>query len=93
MWLCVEYTYRYGKIHSTERLLGDLLGYTPKGLQDKGFVEPPQCIDYCKVKGNSIKHIRITISMRNSISKWTKQKEPEWYTEGTGTHGNIQLSS
>ena len=25
MHLCVEYTRRYGKIHSTERLLGDLL--------------------------------------------------------------------
>ena len=44
MWLCVEYTYRYGKIHSTERLLGDLLGYTPKGLKDNGFTEPPQCM-------------------------------------------------
>lgn len=89
MWLCVEYTYRYGKIHSTERLLGDLLGYTPKGLQDKGFVEPPQCMpDYCKVKGNSIKAYKnYYINEKQYFAKWTKQKEPEWYTEGTGTHG------
>ena len=45
-------TYRYGKIHSTERLLGDLLGYT-KGIKDNGFTEPPQC-NYCKVKGDTI---------------------------------------
>ena len=30
MWLCVEYTYRYSKIHSTEKLLGDLLDILQK---------------------------------------------------------------
>ena len=44
MWLCVEYTYRYGKIHSTERLLGKLLGNIPKNIKDNGFVEPPQAM-------------------------------------------------
>ena len=75
MWLCVEYTYRYGKIHSTEKLLGDLLGYTPKGLKDNGFTEPPQCMgDYCKVKGMQLKDTRTTISMRNSISQSGQNK-------------------
>ena len=90
MWLCVEYTYRYGKIHATERLLGDLLGYTPKGLEDNGFVEPPQCMpDYCKVKGDSIKAYKnYYINEKKYFAKWTKQREPEWYTEATGTYSS-----
>ena len=44
------------QIHSTERLLGNLLGNIPKNIKDNGSVEPPQAMpDYCKIPGDSIK--------------------------------------
>ena len=88
--LCVEYTRRYGKIHSTERLLADLLGYTPQRLNDNGFTEPPQCMpEYCKVKGNTIQAYKnYYINEKQYFAKWTKRTEPEWYTEGTGTYSS-----
>ena len=81
MWLCVEYTWRYGKIHSTERLLGNLLGNIPKNIKDNGFVEPPQAMpDYCKVPGDSIKaYQKYYVEEKIGFAKWTKRDIPNWF--------------
>jgi len=48
-----EYTYRYGKVHSTARLR-DLLAVTPSIVGGGAAVPPPQCMpDDCRVPGNS----------------------------------------
>ena len=83
MWLCVEYTYRYGKVHSTERLLGKLLETLPKNIKDNGFVEPPQAMpDYCKVPGDSIKAYQMYyVNEKIGFAKWTKRDIPTWFVK------------
>jgi len=39
-----EYTNRYGKIHLTITKMKELLKQPPAGLEDEGFVDPPQCM-------------------------------------------------
>ena len=81
--LCDEYTYRYGKIHSTERLLGKLLETLPKNIKDNGFVEPPQAMpDYCKVPGDSIKAYQMYyVNEKIGFAKWTKRDIPTWFVK------------
>ena len=54
-WLCNEYTYRYGKIHATQRLDSELM-IPPKNIPFGKFTEPtPAMPDDYKVAGDSIK--------------------------------------
>ena len=79
--LCMEYTHRYGKIHSTESKLGEILQIKPKNIKDNGFVEPPQAMpDYCKVPGDSIKaYQKYYVEEKIVFAKWTKRDIPDWF--------------
>mgnify|MGYP006204699133 FL=1 len=79
--LCMEYTHRYGKIHSTESKLGEILQIKPKNIKDNGFVEPPQAMpDYCKVPGDSIKAYQMYyVNEKIGFAKWTKRDIPTWF--------------
>ena len=79
--LCMEYTHRYGKIHSTESKLGEILQIKPKNIKDNGFVEPPQAMpDYCKVPGDSIKAYQMYyVNEKIGFAKWTKRDIPSWF--------------
>ena len=79
--LCMEYTHRYGKIHSTESKLGEILQIKPKNIKDNGFVEPPQAMpDYCKVPGDSIKAYQMYyVNEKIGFAKWTKRDIPDWF--------------
>ena len=78
---CIEYTHRYGKIHSTESKLGEILQIKPKNIKDNGFVEPPQAMpDYCKVPGDSIKAYQMYyVNEKIGFAKWTKRDIPDWF--------------
>ena len=79
--LCMEYTHRYGKIHSTESKLGEILQIKPKNIKDNGFVEPPQAMpDYCKIPGDSIKaYQKYYVEEKIGFAKWTKRDIPNWF--------------
>ena len=79
--LCMEYTHRYGKIHSTESKLGEILQIKPKNIKDNGFVEPPQAMpDYCKVPGDSIKAYQMYyVNEKIGFAKWTKRDIADWF--------------
>ena len=79
--LCMEYTHRYGKIHSTESKLGEILQIKPKNIKDNGVVEPPQAMpDYCKVPGDSIKaYQKYYVEEKIGFAKWTKRDIPNWF--------------
>ena len=47
--LCNEYTYRYGRVHETDRKLRGVLICPPQNLKEGDMTEPPQCMpDHCK---------------------------------------------
>lgn len=84
--LCVEYTFRYGKIHKVERdgLMEALLN-TPVSIPlGVPFTEPPQCMpDEYKVDGNSIQAYKnYYIGDKQKLANWKVRGKPDWYVMG-----------
>jgi len=79
VFLCEEYTWRYGKIHETERKLRRILHTSPKNIPEVGFTEPPQAMpDYCKNK-NVVEAYRCYYrDEKKDFAKWTKRPVPEF---------------
>jgi hypothetical protein len=87
--LCEEYTYRYGKVHSTETKLRDILKQIPKNINRAGGRTPfklamqsnPEClvptlggIDAVATYQNFYKTKQKRFKM-----DWTKRQIPEWF--------------
>jgi hypothetical protein len=85
--LCIEYTYRYGKIHKVESsgLMQTLKNNFPKNISDKPFTEPtPAMPDDVKVAGDSIaSYHNYYINNKTHLASWkgkvNSRKQPEWY--------------
>jgi hypothetical protein len=85
--LCKEYTYRYGKVHKTERdgLVKFLHDVIPDNIPLTTFTEPtPAMPDEVKVAGNSMKSYRnYYISNKQHLASWSgkinSRKVPSWY--------------
>ena len=78
--LCKEYTYRYGKIHATERLHPKLMN-PPVNITDGPLTEPtPAMPDEFKVSGNSVRsYINYYVGAKQHLASWKKREKPEWY--------------
>ena len=77
-----EYTYRYGRIHATARLVDALYTpptHIPRGV---GFTEPtPAMPDEYKVSGNSVRsYINYYLGAKQHLASWKKRQIPEWFT-------------
>ena len=81
MELCKEYTYRYGKTHSTEEKLAKILKAYPKNCPKTGLTEFYQAMpDYCKIPGDSIKaYQKYYVEEKIGFAKWTKRDIPKWF--------------
>ena len=81
--LCEEYTYRYGKVHKTERdgLAYVLLKNIPHNIGKSGFTEPiPAMPNEVKIAGDSIKSYRnYYINNKMHLASWKKRSPPGWY--------------
>ena len=83
VYLCKEYTYRYGKIHKCEStgLVGNL-GVPPNNISyTEPFTEPtPAMPDDVKIKGDSISSYRnYYINNKAHLANWKKRQVPEWF--------------
>jgi hypothetical protein len=87
--LCIEYSYRYGKIHKVELsgLMQALKNTFPQNISDKPFTEPtPAMPDECKVPGNSIQSYRnYYFTNKQHLWSWkgkiNSRPVPQWLTE------------
>jgi hypothetical protein len=79
--LLVEYTHRYGKNHSCERLI-NALSVIPKNIKIGFFTEPtPAMPDDVKVLGDSLASYRNYYTKNKThLAKWKKRSVPDWYT-------------
>jgi hypothetical protein len=81
--LCGEYTYRYGKVHKTERdgLANVLLKNIPNNISNRDFTQPtPAMPDEVKIAGDSIKSYRnYYINNKTHLANWKKRSTPGWY--------------
>ena len=77
-----EYTHRYGKIHSTDSLLRDLLSTPPKNIKEGG-IDPtrmPQAMpDHCKKPDSVDAYRTYYIQEKKRFAKWTKRQVPHWF--------------
>jgi Pyrimidine dimer DNA glycosylase len=78
--LCSEYTYRYGKVHATARLL-PTLRVLPTFVNESAPCTPPQCMpDECQVDGDTVRAYReYYISSKSHIATWSKREVPSWW--------------
>jgi hypothetical protein len=82
--LCEEYTYRYGKVHSSQTLLLDVLHEIPKNIpsgkmtkQPLAMQSNPECINKNDIVG-SYRSFYQTKQERFRMA-WTKREVPEWF--------------
>lgn len=84
--LCDEYTYRYGKVHSTDTLLRNVLQYPPQNIP-VGYLTPqplamqsnPECIN----KNDIVGSYRAFYQTKQERFKmvWSKREVPEWFQQ------------
>ena len=82
-WTCVEYTHRYGKVHSVEQsgLMQTLKNNFPRNLPIGPFTEPtPAMPDDCKIMNDSLaSYHKYYNEKKTHFARWTKRPAPEWY--------------
>ena len=81
--LCDEYTYRYGKVHSTDAKLRKALSKLPQNIPIKkmtpfklAMASFPECITEDAVE--SYRNFYMTKQKRFTMA-WTKRPQPEWF--------------
>ena len=83
--LFAEYTYRYGKVHATQRTgIFDALRTAPTNINTGvDFTQPtPAMPDDCKVAGDSISSYRHYINRyKRHLHHWKNRPTPPWITE------------
>jgi hypothetical protein len=83
MWnyLLMEYTYRYGKVHSCEKYKSYLYPWPEKIPTNIGFTEPtPAMPDVYKVSGNSLQsYMNYYRGAKSHIAHWKKREIPTWF--------------
>jgi hypothetical protein len=82
--LCEEYTYRYGKVHSTDRLLSQILQQVPKNIKQGAltqFVLAMKSNPECMFPNDPVKSYRMFYQTKQDRFKmsWTKRDIPEWF--------------
>jgi len=82
--LCIEYTYRYRKVHATQTKLADMLSIPPRNLPSVGLTpfrlamqHQPQCINEADPV-QSYKDYYQT-KQENFKMAWTGRNIPEWF--------------
>lgn len=84
MWrhLLKEYTYRYDKHHSNERLLF-ALAKPPHGLDYHKWMDPPRAMDDAYKMEDTIESYRnFYINSKSRFARWTRRDIPDWYVQG-----------
>lgn len=80
--LCVEYTYRYGKVHKIEAtgLMQTLKNNFPTNIPIGPFTEPtPAMPDDFKVAGNSIQsYHNYYLGAKTRMFSWKNRETPSW---------------
>lgn len=76
--LCKEYTFRYNKIHKTEKVIEWLIMNCPN-LPYSKFKEPPLAMpNYCKI-GDTIQSYRnYYMKEKNHFITYKKRNKPKW---------------
>jgi len=79
--LSKEYSRRYGKIHASWSKLHWSLGFPPKNIVQKKWIDPPQCMpDHCKDDDVVRAYRNYYILEKNNIAVWKYSGTPKWFS-------------
>lgn len=82
--LCDEYTYRYGKVHSTDTLLREKLKALPRNIPVGYLTQQPLAMKAnpeCMHPGDPVRSYREFYQTKQERFKmtWSKRQVPEWF--------------
>jgi hypothetical protein len=82
--LCDEYTYRYGKVHSTDTLLREVLRAPPRNIPVGYLTQQPLAMKSnpeCMFPNDPVKSYRMFYQTKQERFKmaWSKRDVPEWF--------------
>lgn len=82
--LCDEYTYRYGKVHSTDTLLREKLKQLPRNIPVGYLTQQPLAMKSnpeCMYPNDPVRSYREFYQTKQDRFKmvWTKREVPEWF--------------
>lgn len=80
--LCKEYTHRYGKIHSTEKKLLDILSCLPHNIDVGPLMPIPQAMPNQYKQASTVEAYRAYYrGEKAKFAKWTNRDIPQWWKE------------
>ena len=80
--MCVEYTYRYGRVHETDKKLRVLLDQLPRNIELGSWREPPQCMpDDVKTEKSIDAYHKYYQVYKKDFAKWTDRPIPNFMSE------------
>lgn len=78
-----EYTHRYGKVHSTNFKLNEILANAPNNIKQEGWREPTPAMSHypqCIVPNDSIASYKnYYVEAKAYFAKWSKREVPAWF--------------
>jgi len=75
-----EYTFRYGKVHLTDKKLREILNTCPKTIISKGLTNFAQAMPDCYKNADSvIAYRQYFIGDKTHLASWKKRDIPSWY--------------
>jgi hypothetical protein len=78
VYLCKEYTARYGKSHKSAEIM-QLLCIAPMNIKEIGFTDPPQCMpDEYKCENTVEAYRNYYLGEKMGFAKWNYTPTPEW---------------
>jgi hypothetical protein len=78
--LCKEFTYRFGKVHSSQKRLENCLSFIPVGIPNGNITVPHKAMpEYCKRKNVIISYHNYYNMEKTYFAKWTIRQIPYWY--------------
>lgn len=77
--LCREYTYRYGKIHSCEKVIDYCYQNVPLNLEDKGLTRFAEAMDdMYKLENPILSYRKYYIEGKKHLHSWKKRQIPNF---------------
>mgnify|MGYP001253675931 FL=1 len=78
--LCDEYTYRYGKIHLSDKKFRKSLLNHPVNIPFGEYEQPPQCMpDEYKCDDSVVAYRNYYMGEKYGFAKWSKRDPPDWW--------------
>lgn len=76
--LCKEYTYRYGKVHLSQKKLQYALAKMPKNIRHAGRTKFACCMPNEYKVGDVVTNYRLFYANKPFKLQWTNRQQPDW---------------